>query len=322
MRSEARSVRNLHQKQFIKLIDSLCGSFSRWSVWQDFVTFSAISISNAVDHDRERVEKREKTYLAISRKYKPEDMNTFAEMFAEVVLGIEETPEMDFLGELFMVLGLSSDAAGQFFTPYHLCEAMAKMTNPDSKMSHGWMSVNYPACGAGATLIAFANECRHEGINFQTDVLFVAQDIDMIVAMMCYIQLSLRGCPGYVVVGDSLSNPSTAHDKRGLFPVESENIWFTPMYYSPIWEFRRRIYLLDTLLHKAPQKDIPNEPTSTENTIEAVKAELTFFPDDDSQPQPSNFIKTAVKARRREKQINPDLPSDGYQMQFCFNDDL
>ena len=42
----------------------------------------------------------------------------------------------------------------------------------------GWISVSDPACGAGALLIAFANECRRQHINYQTSVLFVAQDID------------------------------------------------------------------------------------------------------------------------------------------------
>lgn len=40
----------------------------------------------------------------------------------------------------------------------------------------GWVSVNDPSCGAGALLLAFANECRRQHINYQTSVLFVAQD--------------------------------------------------------------------------------------------------------------------------------------------------
>jgi len=53
--------------------------------------------------------------------------------------------------------------------------------------------VNDPACGAGALLIAFANELRRPGrdINYQTSVLFVAQDIDMIVGCMCYMAYPL-----------------------------------------------------------------------------------------------------------------------------------
>lgn len=56
-------------------------------------------------------------------------------------------------------------------------------------------------------LIAFANVAREHKLNYQRDVLFVAQDIDQTAALMCYIQLSLLGCPAVVIVGDSLAKP-------------------------------------------------------------------------------------------------------------------
>ena len=66
--------------------------------------------------------------------------------------------------------------------------------------------------------MAFANACTRQEINYQTSVLFTAQDIDYIVGLMCYLQLSLMGCAGYVVIGDTLRHPSTALDRRGLIP--------------------------------------------------------------------------------------------------------
>lgn len=98
-----------------------------------------------------------------------------------------------------------------------------------------------PACGAGALLIAYANECIKRHINYQQSVLFVAQDIDLTAGMMCYIQLSLLGCPGYVVIQDTLSKPATAADNRGLIPVDdSSNVWYTPMYCMAPWSVRRK----------------------------------------------------------------------------------
>lgn len=41
-----------------------------------------------------------------------------------------------------------------------------------------------PACGAGALLLAFANECKRNHINYQTSVFFVAQDIDFLAGCM------------------------------------------------------------------------------------------------------------------------------------------
>ena len=231
---------NIHQAEFMKIFRSLCGRYRRWEIWQDFITLSAIAISNAVD--RSHAAEREKTYLTISRKYKPDEMLKFSQMLQEVVAGIDHNPEQDFLGELFMALNLGSDHAGQFFTPYYVCCLMAEITGTDLLVRierDGWVSVNDCACGAGALLVAFANTCLHHKINYQTSVLFVAQDIDCIVGLMCYIQLSLLGCAGYIVIGDSLLHPMTSLDRRGLIPQPGENVWYTPFYFQDVWHYRR-----------------------------------------------------------------------------------
>ena len=219
MGSVPRNLKSLHQTELTKIFNSLCGRYSRWEVWQDFVTLSAISISNTVD--RRNAAEREKTYMTISGKYKPAELEKFSQMLCEVVTGMDINSDQDFLGELYMALGLGNDHAGQFFTPYSVCRCMAEMTSTDLSARverDGWISVNDPACGAGALLVAFANACLRQEINYQTSVLFVAQDIDYIVGLMCYLQLSLMGCAGYVVIANTLTNPSTALDRRGLSP--------------------------------------------------------------------------------------------------------
>ena len=67
----------------------------------------------------------------------------------------------------------------------------------------GWVGIHDPCCGAGALLIAARNTMvrRKHG---PAEALYVAQDIDRTAALMCYLQLSLLGCAGYVVVADSL----------------------------------------------------------------------------------------------------------------------
>ena len=129
MKSTARLVRDTHQKAFAKTLDGLVGRYSRWQVWQDFIVLSACSVSNMVD--KSHAEKREKTYLSIAGKYSPEEMSAFSRMLAEIVLGIESNPDQDFLGELYMKLEMGNDSAGQVFTPYDVCTAMARLTNGD-----------------------------------------------------------------------------------------------------------------------------------------------------------------------------------------------
>lgn len=121
----------------------------------------------------------------------------------------------------------------------------------------GYVSVNDPCCGAGCMLIAFANVCKDVWkVNYQEDVLFVGQDIDPVVAKMCYIQISLLGCPGYIVVGDSLSEPLGGTDTNPIVK-DGNNIWYTPLWFIGLWEFR--------LPKKANVKDSKKPMTQSDN---------------------------------------------------------
>lgn len=228
-----------HQKPFVKIFEQLCRSRQPWQVWADFVTMFAIAISNSLDRDR--AEPRERRYLELATGYQPKEQQLITQLVTATVEALDTNQEQDFLGDLYMSLGMGNHWRGQFFTPYHLCQAMAEMSLQDADEQirrQGWISILDPSCGAGATLIAAANTLRRAGINYQEHALFVGQDIDPVVAMMCYIQLSLLGCPGYVAIGNSLTNPLTGHP---LLP-ESQSgvdIWITPVFFTTKWAMRR-----------------------------------------------------------------------------------
>jgi hypothetical protein len=111
----------------------------------------------------------------------------------------------------------------------------------------GFVGVNDPACGAGALLLSFANECRRKDFNFQHCCLFVAQDIDVLAGMMCYIQLSLMGCAGHVIIDDTLSRPALFYDSRCLLPAGGAHVWTTPMMYSDTWQIRQIAAKMDLM---------------------------------------------------------------------------
>lgn len=259
---KAIRVRGEAQKNIIKMMDSFGGRYSRWEIWQDFIIMSATSIANALGGPHR--EARERDYLARASKYTPAEIKVFSEMLYEVSAALEREPDQDFLGDLFMSLGLGNEWKGQFFTPYDVCRAMAGMTfdttMKDKIEQQGWIGVNDPACGAGALLIAVANECQRprNNVNYQTSVLFVAQDIDFLAGCMCYIQLSLLGCPGYVVIADSIVHPSTSYDSRGLIPVDGPNVWYTPMYFRDVWHYRRIWATMDLMC--GGSQETPVEP--------------------------------------------------------------
>lgn len=257
MGKSGRNLKTEAQKRIAQLIGQLSNKFSEWEIWQNFIVMSAISIANVFDSPYR--DEREKMYMDIAQKYTAEELQVFTEMLAVVVEEMERNPEQDTIGDMFMGLGFNSEQKGQFFTPYHICRLMAAMTSgPDLKEQidkTGWFCVNDPACGAGALLIAFANECRRQDVNFQTSVLFVAQDLDFLAGMMCYIQLSLLGCPGYIVIGNTITNPSLSIDRHGLIPVESSSVWYTPMYHSDLWQIRRLLAKANLLPEDAEEEE-------------------------------------------------------------------
>lgn len=230
------------KKQFLKTFNQLTYRHRSWDVWRDFIIMFACSLSNPVD--KFHYEEREKRYLKIIKKYNKREQEQFPELAAYVVMALEENPEQDFLGSIFMELNLGDKSNSQFFTPYHVCELMAKVTEEDVAAvvkEKGYITINDFCCGAGATLIAAINEARKQlekvNLNFQNHVLVVAQDIDEIVALMCYIQLSLLGVAAYIKVGDVFTQPMSTDDNR-------ENYWFTMMYFSDVWTMRRVFHSL------------------------------------------------------------------------------
>lgn len=73
-----------------------------------------------------------------------------------------------------------------------------------------------------------------ENLNYQNHILIIGQDIDLTVALMCYIQISLLGVAGFIKVGNTLTEPMDPSDSI-------KSYWFTPMYFSEVWT-RRRIF--------------------------------------------------------------------------------
>lgn len=296
------------QRELEKLYNKLCGRYSRYEVWQDMVWMVATAISNSVDN--RYFDQREANYMRIVQKYSEDEIKVFPEFFTHIVLGMEESPDCDFLGELYMNLELGNKHAGQFFTPYDVCRVMAEVTiNEDLLKSqiekHGWISVNDCACGAGATLVAAANILRSKGLNYQQQALFVAQDVDATVALMCYIQLSLLGCAGYVVIGNTLTEPQVG---PVLFGEDSSRCWYTPMYFRPVWQTRRAIAQARAMF-QAVATAVP--AAAAEQTIANI-GEMT---DGESAPEGAVSGPRANEAEQTAPEAEL-LPAESYQPTF------
>jgi len=251
-----------HQKELVKLINGISYRHSHWQVFSDFVEMGAISFSNAIDTAQRAA--REARYMEIVKRYKPEEVQSFPHMLAELTMALEEEPD-DVLGRTFHDLELHNKWAGQFFSPYHLCRMMAKVTIGDKAdlaariAERGFVTASEPAAGSGAMVIALAHEMRDAGINYQQHLHVTAVDVDAKCVHMAYLQFSLLHIPAVIIHGNSLSLEEFGH-------------WYTPAHIMGRWRHKlsrapegaHHVEAAPGPLASAPQpegRDEPSEPS-------------------------------------------------------------
>jgi len=165
--------------------------------------------------------------MQIVGRYKPDEVQKFPQMLAELVLALEHEPD-DVLGRTFHDLELHNKYAGQFFTPYDVCRMMAKMTLSDREdieariAERGFVTACEPAVGSGAMVIALAQEMKEVSINYQQNLHVTAVDVDPKCVHMAYLQMSLLHIPAVIVHGNSLSLEEYGH-------------WYTPAHILGGW---------------------------------------------------------------------------------------
>ena len=199
-------------KEIIKAVNSLSDSKSPYQVFSDWIKCVAWSLSQCCF----KTEKREQQYLDTIRLYPAQEFSKMAAMLAETI----ESCAGDVLGNLFMASGWGNKNTGQFFTPYSVSLATAKL---QCYKSNETVRMNEPAAGAGGMIIAVAQAMKENGINYQKQLRVIAQDLDLTAFYMCYTQLSLMGIDAKCVQGDTLEN-------QPLLNLD-ENVFLTPMYF-------------------------------------------------------------------------------------------
>lgn len=112
-----------YSKDFLNEFNKLTRTHRPFDVWRDFVIMFACAISNPLD--KFHYKDREERYLSIIHKYSKDEQMIFPKLAAYTTMALDANPEQDFLGKMFMDLGLGNNSAGQFFTPYSVCQLMA-----------------------------------------------------------------------------------------------------------------------------------------------------------------------------------------------------
>lgn len=202
--------------EIVKDIKKLSGKYNPHIIFSDWVRMYAIAIQNSCTLHNKLWEKREEEYINTMKRYTEEEMKIMVEMNGLLVTAFEEKIS-DYLGEIYMKSGAGSKETGQFFTPFHISELVAKMNLEEVKGGEPIL-LNEPSSGGGGMILAAAKILLEKGINYQKYMEVVAQDLDWLGVYMTYIQLSLLGISATVIQGDTLGR-----DKK-----ESERILYTP----------------------------------------------------------------------------------------------
>ena len=248
------------QREFVKLLQANAYRHRPHEVFCDFCEVAAITLSNAVD--RIHYEKREARYLQIIKRYNAEEINRFPAMLAAVVNSLEGGFS-DSLGQLFMSLELGNDLSGQYFTPFSVSCLMAQMVLGDVwpvVEREGFFTLNEPAVGAGAMVIASAKAIHDQGINYQQHMHVIGVDIDAVAVHMAYIHFSLLHIPAIVVHGNSLT-------------LEEWDHWATPAHILGFWD--HRVKNRNTRGATDPMPSIADvQPASAEHLTTIVEARV------------------------------------------------
>lgn len=193
------------KKTILTNLRSNTGSYGLSTIFFDWVELMAYAIANA--SDKTDFSERENAYLTIVRKYSKEQLSCFSESFAALILALE-SEKRDWLGEIYMDLGIANRTTGQCFTPSHVARLMAELTlsNHDTAFSSdGCIHYFEPCCGSGSLVIGLASAMERNGHNYQTELKVHCEDLDRHCLMMAYIQLSLLGIQAVCQVKNSLS---------------------------------------------------------------------------------------------------------------------
>ncbi|AXF77440.1 N-6 DNA methylase [Erwinia tracheiphila] len=212
-----------HEKAFLSLFNQTARYYPRHRVFEDFISCSVIAFQNGLQF----CDKREQKYLKIVAGYKKPDAMNLAGLLAHLVNGLEET-QCDFLGQVFMQLELGDKYRGQFFTPWSVSRMMAQLQLgrvEECFRDKTFITLSEPACGAGCMVLAFASVLREAGFPPHRYLWVSVTDIVPLAAGMAYLQLSLCGVAGEVVIGNAL------HDQR-------RRVLHTPAHYWEGWAMR------------------------------------------------------------------------------------
>jgi len=119
-----------------------------------------------------------------------------------------------------------------------------------------------PTCGSGVMVTSMCKAMKKVGLNYCTQPVITAVDIDPKCVFMTYIQLALYGVPAVVIHGDSLACKEWSR-------------WYTPFYILNGWVWREHCGITNKFCVEDEKIKCALEPTyAAMRQVEALIAPM------------------------------------------------
>ena len=178
-------------KDILKCLEAILREgYSSFTIFNDWLDLMLYALQRDDEH-----------YLEIVKRYKnnkprgEREIDYFAQAFTLLLKFMKETNE-DVIGELYMQWNMSNKYRGQYFTPKHVADFMARIVAPNGG------NILDPACGSGIMLVSAIKTMTNRQLDEAT---FYGQDIDLTCVKMCALNLLFFNVNGFVVWGDTLA---------------------------------------------------------------------------------------------------------------------
>jgi len=196
------------KKEFIKIMDGLDNSKSRYDHFRNFCEMAYCAIAKTTAPDQKTVDELEACYMAVVNSYaNKDDVRKIPELLTLTVMALSDGG-CDFLGELASELEFLDARAGQFFTPYEISKLLAHLNLGDAGAiinDQGFITVSDPAAGAGCTILAAADILTDQGYILEECMSVHVIELSKMTYHMLYVQLALKGIAAMVIHGNSLT---------------------------------------------------------------------------------------------------------------------
>lgn len=176
------------QETFASLMNSFTYKYDLRPVFDDFLTMSMCAVTQIPGEGKSHYED---FYLETIAKYKDDKLRfqfpkLFSQLVAEMELRVDVGQGNDVLGDYYEQ-NFCRKNSGQFFTPWPICQFMAKSVCGDSEQNDEVKRIIDPTCGSGRMITAATKTMGwgHE---------YYGIDLDHTCVKMTALNLFLNGC--------------------------------------------------------------------------------------------------------------------------------